>query len=256
MNKTMLNKKLRICAMSDLHGQLPNPNTITPCNAVFICGDIVPLMYQRYNELSEEWFKTEFREWVMRIPGKVFVIGGNHDFWMFKSGKQYIKEKFGEWYLDKVVYLEDELIEYDGVTIYGCPWCTGPQNWAFAPGNKYSRNPVVVSPYYEQITDCDVLLTHQPPRVEDLGTSFYWDKIRRENWGSEELRQCIKEKNITLALCGHIHSGKHSRVEYPVRGCDTVFYNVSLLNEDHVMTYSPLYLTLDTEQKTVTEIKK
>lgn len=248
-----------ICAMSDLHGQLPNTNTLTPCNIVVICGDTVPLDYQRSTELTEDWFATEFREWVMRIPGKIFMIAGNHDFWMFKKGKEYVKQKFGEWFLGKVEYLEDELTEYDGVTIYGCPWCTGPMNWAFAPANKishYGRKPITVLPYYDKIPECDVLLTHQPPCVGDLGTSFYWDPVRKMNWGSEELRKAIKDKNITLALCGHVHSGQHSRVEYPVPGCDTIFYNVSLLNECYELAYSPLYLTINADEKTVAEIKK
>lgn len=36
---------MKICATSDLHGNLPN---IEPCELVLICGDIVSLQAQMY----------------------------------------------------------------------------------------------------------------------------------------------------------------------------------------------------------------
>lgn len=246
---------LTIAAMSDMHGQLPDPATINASHICVICGDIVPLDYQRSIELIEMWLANEFKAWVEDLPvARIILIAGNHDFYFFRKDKEYIKNKFREWYRDKVVYLQDELYVYKTVRFYGCPWCTGPLNWAFCPGSKY-KSITTVYPYYEQIPECDVLVTHQPPRIGNLGTSFYWDKVLAQNWGSDELRLNMKDKHIALALCGHVHSGQHTRVEYPVPGCDTIFYNVSLLNEDYNMTYKPLYLKFDKDEKVITELK-
>ena len=255
MNKTMLNEKLRICAMSDLHGTLPFANNynLEQSDITIICGDTVPLDYQRSDELTEDWFANEFREWVIQFPTKyIILIAGNHDFWMFKHNKEYVQQKFQEWFMGKVIYLEDEMYEYKGIKIYGCPWCTGPYNWAFSPGNKPYRPVVLIDKYYEQIPDCDILITHQPPKIGDIGKSFYWTTYAKD-WGSEELRLAVKNKKIGLLLCGHVHSGQHARTTYPTPCCDTIFYNVSMLNEDYQPMYEPRYLEINYETKEISE---
>ena len=245
---------IKICALSDIHGKPPNPTSIDPVDVVVICGDTVPLEYQRSNELTEEWFGTEFKDWVKCLRcDRVVIIAGNHDFWMFSKEKEYIKSKFREWCPSKVVYLQDELYGYNGVTFYGCPWCQGPLNWAFCPGNKY-KSITSITPYYEQIPECELLLTHQPPKIGDLGVSFYWDPVYKADWSSDDLRLNIKDKNILVNFCGHVHSGKHERIEYPVLGCDTIFYNVSILNERYITEYDPRYIQIDTERKTIIEL--
>lgn len=252
MNKTIL-KKLRICAISDLHGQLPFAHTFETTDITVICGDTVPLNYQRSDELTEYWFSHEFRDWIYHLPTKyIFMIAGNHDFWMFKHDRDYVTRKFQEWFYGKVVYVEDYLFDYKGITIYGCPWCTGPYNWAFCPGNRPYRPVPIIDKYYDQIPDCDILITHQPPNIGDIGTSYYWTKSP-ENWGSDELRIAVKNKKIGLLLCGHVHSGQHARTVYPTPGCETVFYNVSLLNEEYKLFYEPRYLEIDYTTKEIRE---
>ena len=144
---------------------------------------------------------------------------------------------------------------YRGVKFYGCPWCSGPLNWAFCPGEKYHKI-FSTFQYYEQIPECDILLTHQPPSVGNLGVSYYWDEKKKADWSSETLRLNIRDKKILVNFCGHVHSGQHTKVEYPVPGCETVFYNVSLLNENYDIAYDPLYVELDIENRTLTEIKE
>lgn len=250
-----MKKYLNIAALSDLHGQLPDPKEVDPVDVIVLCGDTVNLEYQRSNELSEDWFSHEFKDWVQALVcHRVIMIAGNHDFWMFRKDKQYIKNKFREWYGDKVIYLQDEMYIYQGVRFYGCPWCQGPLNWAFCPGEKYHSVPGVMQ-YYEQIPECDVLLTHQPPKIGNLGVSFYWDDLQKEDWSSDNLRLNIKDKNILVNFCGHIHSGQHTRIEYPVLGCETVFYNVSLLNERYSVAYDPMYVSIGKNERIVEEIK-
>lgn len=83
---------IKICALSDIHGKLPNPTSMDPVDIVVICGDTVPLEYQRSNELTEDRFSTEFKDWVKCLRcDRVVIIAGNHDFWMFKKEKEYLE---------------------------------------------------------------------------------------------------------------------------------------------------------------------
>lgn len=225
---------IKICAISDLHGALPQ---IEECNVVFICGDIFPLEIQRINTECEMWFKTVFADWIDKLPcDKVIFIGGNHCFWLERMG--YVKIcniiKDTPKLQNKLVYLENNSVYLEnGLHVYGCPWCTGPWGWAFvdSTGSKYNAIP-----------NCDILLTHQPPRIKELGCS-YPGTIYEENFGSEELKQKIISKKIRYNFCGHIHSGTHGGVT--TNECETNFYNVSIKDEDYKMTYKPTYIEID-----------
>lgn len=68
---------MRICAFSDMHGQLNFK--VEPCDIVMICGDIVPLMIQKFTDLSEDWFRDVFIPWCTNLPcEKVLLVAGNH----------------------------------------------------------------------------------------------------------------------------------------------------------------------------------
>ena len=44
---------MKICAISDLHGYLPE---LKPCELVLICGDSVPLEYQASSKKTKKWY--------------------------------------------------------------------------------------------------------------------------------------------------------------------------------------------------------
>lgn len=224
---------VKICAISDLHGALPK---IEECNVVFICGDIFPLEIQRINTECETWMNGEFADWVDSLPcEKVIIIPGNHDYFYERMGLTKILSliKNNPKLKNKLIYLENTSYEYEGLKIFGCPWCDGPWGWAFVDGTGGK---------YNAIPNCDILLTHQPPRVKQLGCS-YPGTIYEENWGSEKLKQQIFSKKICYNFCGHIHTGTHGGVIIPE--CETKFYNVSIKDEDYKMTFKPTYLEID-----------
>ena len=225
---------IKICAISDLHGALPK---IKECDVVFICGDTFPLNIQRYSKDCQKWFLNEFMEWVKGLKCKtVYIIPGNHDFWFERRTYDEITSMIEEVpnLHGKLIYLVDSLIEIEGgYSLYACPWCIGPDGWAFVD---------TTGKVYEDIPDCDILLTHQPPRVKQLGCS-YPGKVYEENWGSEQLKEQILKKKIKYNFCGHIHTGTHGEVK--LEGCDTIFYNVSLKDEDYKLVYSPTYLEIE-----------
>lgn len=236
---------MKICAISDIHGNLVK---IEKCELLLICGDSIPLDFQRSNALSASWYSEDFAEWVKTVPcDKVIIIAGNHDFWMYNHDRDVIQKYFDEWFDKKVIYLQDKEYIYNGIKIYGCPWCDGPKNWPFCPPMRYEYNKIkddyhLVYSNYKKIPDCDILLTHQPPNVKCLGTSYFIDEDVKRNFGSQKLYDVIKEKKIKYNFCGHIHTGDHSGVMSDE--CDTIFYNVSLLNEQYELAYSCKYIEI------------
>ena len=62
---------------------LPDVKTIKEAEVMFICGDIVPLEIQNDIKKSRIWFYNDFLNWTNSLPvDKVFIIGGNHDFFL------------------------------------------------------------------------------------------------------------------------------------------------------------------------------
>jgi len=225
---------MKVAAWSDGHGILP---VIEDCDIVIIAGDIMPLNIQRDYESSIKWIKIEFFEYVSKLKcDKVFLVPGNHDF-VFQKLPLGEMDKLIELYElnDKLVYLEDSLYEYNDLKIYGCPWCTGPLNWAFSPCRSYPD----ITPKYNAIPNCDILITHQPPRVDKVGCSYPHQPYERE-FGSDRLRNVLDKRKIKYQFCGHIHTGMHLGVKYN----ETIIYNVSLLDEDYESTYNVTYVEI------------
>ncbi len=228
---------MKICALSDLHGNLIN---IEPCELVLICGDISPLHYQRNNLLMEDWLKEEFADWVRALPcEEVIFIAGNHDFAFANRGPSWINSTIILPTGGKAVYLEDRHCDYlsnDGKVyrIYGTPACHIFGNWAF----MYSEEKL--AELYRNIPrDCDILISHDAPKLNDCGL------VPPNRWhsapvdaGNEVLASAILSKKPNYVFCGHIHEGNHQLTDIEA----TKIANVSILNDAYDITYEPLYL--------------
>ncbi len=219
---------MKIAAFSDSHGLFPQIDSV---DVVVIAGDISPLRIQRNDVMMSIWFQDEFLRWCKDLPCKrVIFTAGNHDFYFYNYAamRAMIKEIELQ---DKVIYLVNESCEYQGKKFFGCPWCEGPEGWAFITEDPTDT--------YKYITDCDVLITHQPPKVETLGTSYPGQSWAR-NFGSKELLKIIEQRDIKYNFCGHIHTGTHNGIEHN----DTKFYNVSLLDEGYKNVFPVTYLEI------------
>ena len=72
-----------IVPVSDLHGYLPDSESIPECDVVTISGDFVPLEYQNDDVASIAWFCLEFVPWTDALRcKKAILVAGNHDFFM------------------------------------------------------------------------------------------------------------------------------------------------------------------------------
>lgn len=234
-------RKLKLSAISDLHGNLPSPDFFEEGDVLCICGDIVPLDIQGSNIKSIAWFCSEFIPWTDKLPfNKVMVIFGNHDFfgeWLYADGKNdgngimsllmpgSIKGKH------KVVILCNNSYKYMGVTFYGTSWCPDLHSWAFYGGhNKLEEE-------YAKIPDnVDIVLSHCPPRVGHAGVVLQSGRNFERNFGCQELADAIQNKQIGWLFCGHIHSGYHGVTDV---GNGTNVVNVSMLDENYKKNYPP-----------------
>lgn len=228
---------IKICAMSDLHGYLPE---INPCELVLICGDIVPLNIQGNPNMSYKWFSNTFKEWAENLPcQKVVFIAGNHELTFPGHYKEY-KQIFNN--SSKITYLCHEEYTYSGsdgkeYRIFGTPYCKKFGNWAFMLNDRELGERFLEIP-----GGLDILITHDQPYM-------YGDVILQEDcpWATGEN---IGNSSLTLAILGcspryqfngHLHSCDHSQIMIK----DTVHYNVSLKDEKYQVAYSPLYLEID-----------
>lgn len=175
---------MKVIGISDLHGNLIN---IPKCDIVCIAGDIIPLNIQKDYTESNKWWRTKFIEWCNSINcGKIFVVPGNHDFYLeylYKDKNKY-QEFINQIYtltLGKVEILIDILTEYKGLKIYGCPWIAPidfqHRKWAFEEYNYNSDN------VYSKIPECDILITHDSPIENELLNIESWYKCKYHLYG-------------------------------------------------------------------------
>ena len=219
--------KMRIVAVSDLHGYLPNPESIPACDVVCICGDFVPLEYQNDDAASIAWFCLEFVPWTDKLSCKrVILVAGNHDFFMehvmlgpmredgtqkCRTASEVLKKLLpgnnkGK---HKIVYLRDNSVEIDGKKFYGTPWTTGLPGWAFATTEEAFADMLKRMP-----KQFDVLLTHMPPTIGAVGTVLEHGWNYGRDFSSQALADAIHERDIHYVFCGHIHSGSHVLSEW------------------------------------------
>lgn len=232
---------MKICAMSDLHGDLPS---ISPCELVLICGDIVPLNIQISSKLTYKWFSTTFKEWAEGLPcNKVVFIAGNHELGLVNHYKEY-KSLFNN--DSKVTYLCHEKYLYVGANdvynIFGTPYCKSFGNWAFMLPNGN-----LIDKYSEIPKDLDILITHdQPYAYGDIILQEDCPWATGESIGNRFLTMAIMRTHPKYQFNGHLHSCDHNKIIID----KTIHYNVSLKDEKYQMVYDPLYLDITSENHT------
>ena len=232
---------MRICVMSDLHGELPTP--YEAAELTLICGDIVPLRMQRNIPQSRKWIFYDFVYWALNWPGeKILFIGGNHDFifdghWHGGDTTElYIKTN------GKLEYMPGDFPKYytnfsgQEYKIYGTPYCHIFGEWAFMREDETLRE------LYKNIpTECDVIISHDAADINNLGLvpPNIWHS-EPENAGNKILAEAIQLAKPRFYFCGHIHEGNHQVTEID----GTTMANVSLLNDKYQMVYEPLYIDI------------
>lgn len=210
---------MKIAITSDLHGNLPE---IPDHDLLLIAGDIFPGRNVR-DDIS--WAGQHLRPWLDKQNTTIVVLG-NHDF-----GYAYHRQEFPNL---KWTIIQDELIEINGLKIYGSPWTNfdGAHNvknwWAYLATEEKLEFIYKNIPY-----GLDFLITHGPP----LGIMDFYNGL---NLGSPSLLDEIRIKKPKYHISGHIHEQQGI-----VKTKDTTFINVSLCNNHNkILINKPIIIEL------------
>lgn len=218
---------LKIAAVSDMHGTLrafAAREGMPKADVLVIAGDYCPNF--RGGETADgrqqvEWLKTDFVPFITTLKyDKVVIIAGNHDWCHYvdetkRAARSALRHP-------RIIYLQDEAAEIDGVKFYGSPWQPWFYDWAF---NFERRDPELGYKQSREIWSripegTNVLITHGPP-AEVLDRCPDDRRV-----GCPILRERILQVKPKLHLFGHIHGGYGVEEIGPTR-----FGNVALCDE-------------------------
>ena len=229
---------MKICAISDLHGNLIH---IQKCDLCLIAGDVVPLNIQKNRVESIVWLFQDFLPWIKELPcEEVYMVAGNHD---FICASEYPVMKALEYLSDfKFTYLLNDCATYrapNGINykVYGSPQCHVFGNWAFMHSEEFLEG------LYNQVpNNIDIWLTHDTPALGDL------DLLPPSRWsqepihaGGQSLAKAIQRVKPKYVFCGHLHTCKDKYLKLD----NTEIYNVSILDNDYHISYEPTYLEIN-----------
>lgn len=204
---------MKVIAISDIHNRRPD---LPEGDLLVVAGDLTSHgsreeLFEINHYLLEESYKFKH---------KPVVIAGNHDRFLEKhnaSAKELMNSCF---------YLQDELLELDGLRIWGSPWTPKFMNWSFMKERGEEIKAV-----WEKIPEgIDLLITHGPPaHILDLCPSG--------NVGCEELKLTLTERMKSppaVHVFGHIHEAHGELVLAGTR-----YYNVSICDGRYRPTNTP-----------------
>lgn len=208
---------LTIVAISDTHG-LHRKLDVPPGEVLVHAGDIA---------YSGPWSELEsFNDWLGGLPHRhKVVIAGNHDFWFQREPEK------ARATLTNAIYLQDEAVELQGLTIYGSPWQPKFGGWAF----NLPRGPELAQVWAKIPEGIDILLTHGPPaQILDRTAHGHFA-------GCEELAKRVAVVKPRFHIFGHIHEGYGQRrvgtTEFVNASCADLRYRLS--NPPVVLHYPP-----------------
>lgn len=244
-----MNKEVKICAISDTHGSLPSD--LPSADILLIAGDVCPAVDHSVS-FQGQWIGSNLLSWmkarIMKEQFKhIIFISGNHDFFFEDLMDANREDTFRKTLPKNVHYLRDNMVELEGLKIWGSPWSNFFCDWAFM---RYEDG---LDEIYSKIPEgLDILISHGPVKgygdcIEQVRYSRYSGKAvepKMEHLGSISLLKHIDRCSPKLCLSGHIHSGNHNIVERVNGNSITKFACVSILDEGYKPFYTPLIVNI------------
>lgn len=206
----------RIIALSDTHN-MADRIEIPECDIIIHAGDAG--MSGSKEELNF------FLNWLGKQKAKYKVfIPGNHDIFCEDNPREakLMASDRG------ISLLIDELVDLDGLKIYGSPITPYFCDWAFNrwPGTEIQK-------HWDKIQPCDILVTHGPPHgILDLN-------MLNQNCGCDQLLSKILEIKPKAHIFGHIHENYGLKEFMGIK-----FYNVAMVDERYRIAEKPMEIDL------------
>lgn len=211
---------MKIVVISDTHlRHVRYPIDVPECDLLIHCGDALIQGSEEELRIFTPWFAS------LKAKHKTF-IAGNHD-WIFEKNNILARKLLPK----DVIYLQDDLVEIEGLKIYGSPWQPEFCEWAFNLKRGWP-----LRKKWEMIpAGIDILVTHGPP----LGILDF-SKFGDEHAGCADLRQELHRIKPKLHCFGHIHGDYGTAV-----WANTLFVNAAICDESYVASHPPIVVEME-----------
>lgn len=207
---------MKIQSISDTHG-FHNDIQIDENIDMFIYGGDSTNYYDLYKNAPE--FES-FYNWIINLKVKYkILIAGNHDTW---ATKKYNIDKLKN---NGIIYLENELIDIEGIKIFGSPITPNFGNWHFMKDRSK------LDKFWQKAlnTDIDILVTHGPPKfILDLSHN---KEHKLEYCGDKALFNHVMRIKPKYHIFGHIHNSDDCYNQGVRVYNDITFMNVSSVHD-------------------------
>jgi len=197
-------------AISDTHN-LHEQIKIPWCDLFIHAGDCSILGSEKEMRSFAKWLNEQDAKYKIFVPG-------NHEFQFEKSlplSFAWIKEE-----CPSVHLLIDQMVDIEGIKIWGSPYTPFFNNWAFNEfrGDNIKRHWDLIP------NNIDILITHGPP------LSVLDQTLQNERVGCEDLFNKVQELKPKLHIFGHIHYEGSRQLHFN----DVSYYNVAICDEMYV----------------------
>ncbi|WP_339132990.1 MAG: metallophosphatase domain-containing protein [Candidatus Electrothrix sp. GW3-4] len=178
---------------------------------------------------------VDFNKFLRSLPHKYkVVVAGNHDHRLTDDPEKATA------LLSEAIYLQDETVVIEGITIYGAPWNPLFNDYA-CDAFALPRGTVLKEKWDMIPSDIDILVTHVPP-------SGILDRNGPVSHGCTDLAAIVAARKPKYHIFGHIHN-RHGVVKYG----ETRFINCNVQGKGGVLR-SPLLLDYETGE--ILEVEK
>jgi Icc-related predicted phosphoesterase len=208
-----------LCIVADTHRK-HRELTIPECDILIHCGDFCSF------EQEDEKTLDDVDVWFAEVPAKhVVCVGGNHDFLLQRR----------EFRFAQATFLEDSLIEIDGLSIYGSPWCPDLSGFAY-----YATEDQLIERWRKIPSGVDILITHTPPYgFLDVPTSG------DVHLGCPHLHNELRRIRPRLHVFGHVHASHGAHTEGGTRFVNAAVVSGRNFDVRHAPTMATLTATAE-----------
>ena len=221
---------MKILAMADLHGNLPDVcEYLNKADVVIIAGDIAPdySFIPRTNiDYQKKWLNTEFYKWVKALNKPIYACYGNHDY-----GTLSVDDPEIQIHVSAVV---DNYFLFSWTREF-CGWNYMVKDMESDPAENNVEGSIesrIKQAFKKRKAIPDIWVCHGPP----FGVCEFEDRFS----GSMALYKAIEKYQPKVVFVGHIHNESRNGVIGNSR-----IYNCSIVDNALDIVNDPIIVEVD-----------